>query len=110
MGNSRWSHKRHSCKQARKRATSCPSSVDYWIPGERGCSEWSDWISLPCSQTEDAKLLSGFCRWRVFHTVSCKLQNRSFSLDRNAVVEGPLIVISSVELEHLQQLRPLGRE
>ncbi|GFV89397.1 hypothetical protein TNCV_4152161 [Trichonephila clavipes] len=92
-----------------KRAISCPSPVDYWIPGERGCSGWSDRTSLPCRQIEDAKLLSWFCRWRVFHTVSCKLQNRSFSLDRSAVVEGPRIVRSSVELEPLQQLRPLGR-
>ncbi|GFV93286.1 hypothetical protein TNCV_386501 [Trichonephila clavipes] len=45
-----------------------------------------------------------------YFAVSCKLQNRSFSLDRSAVVEGPRIVRSSVELKPLQQLRPLGRE
>ncbi|GFU08174.1 hypothetical protein TNCV_3766251 [Trichonephila clavipes] len=39
-----------------------------------------------------------------------KLQNRSFSLDRRAVVEGPRIMRFSVELEPLQQLRPPGRE
>ncbi|GFV24819.1 hypothetical protein TNCV_882871 [Trichonephila clavipes] len=110
MVNSWWSRERHSCRQAGKRAISCPSPVDYWIPGKRGCSGWSDRTSLPCHQTEDAKLLSWFCRWRVFHTVSCKRQNRSFSLDRSAVVEGPRIVRSSVELEPLQQLRRLGRE
>ncbi|GFW44436.1 hypothetical protein TNCV_1748651 [Trichonephila clavipes] len=66
--------------------------------------------AVQCRQTEDAKLLSWFCRWRVFHTVSSKLQNRSFSLDWSAVVEGPRIVRSSVELKPLQQLRPLGRE
>ncbi|GFT40364.1 DNA-dependent protein kinase catalytic subunit [Trichonephila clavipes] len=42
MGNSRWSHERHSYKQAGKRTISYPSPVDYWIPGERGCSGWSD--------------------------------------------------------------------
>ncbi|GFX80098.1 hypothetical protein TNCV_2107441 [Trichonephila clavipes] len=36
------SHEQHSCRQARKRAAFCPSPDDYWIPGERGCSEWSD--------------------------------------------------------------------
>ncbi|GFW80174.1 trans-1,2-dihydrobenzene-1,2-diol dehydrogenase [Trichonephila clavipes] len=25
-----------------ERAASCPSPVDYWIPGHRGCSEWPD--------------------------------------------------------------------
>ncbi|GFW68334.1 hypothetical protein TNCV_2263241 [Trichonephila clavipes] len=42
----------------------------------------------------------------LYHAV----RNRSFSLDRSAVVEGPLIVRSSVELEPLQQLRPLSQE
>ncbi|GFV24849.1 hypothetical protein TNCV_883171 [Trichonephila clavipes] len=93
-----------------EKAISCLSLVDYWIPGERGCSGWSDRTSLPCRQTENAKLLSWFCRWRVFHTVSCKLQNQSFCLDRSTVVEGPRIVRSSVEREPLQHLRPLDRE
>ncbi|GFT37996.1 hypothetical protein TNCV_4763881 [Trichonephila clavipes] len=66
--------------------------------------------SMYLSITEDAKLLSWFCRWRVFHTVSCKLQNQSFSLDRSAVVDEPRIGRSSVELKPLHQLRPLGRE
>ncbi|GFX11924.1 hypothetical protein TNCV_2997081 [Trichonephila clavipes] len=42
MGNSRWSRERRSCRQAEKKAVSCPSPVDYWIPEERGCSGWSD--------------------------------------------------------------------
>ncbi|GFU37112.1 hypothetical protein TNCV_1555021 [Trichonephila clavipes] len=58
----------------------------------------------------DGKLLSWFCRWPVFYRVSCKLQNRSFSLDWGNVVEGHRIVRSSFELEPLQQSRPLGRE
>ncbi|GFV82327.1 hypothetical protein TNCV_3443171 [Trichonephila clavipes] len=73
MGNSRWSHERQSCRQARKREIYCPSPVDYWIPGERGCLGWSDRTSPPCRQTEDVKLLSGFCRFRVFRTVTPKL-------------------------------------
>ncbi|GFY22025.1 hypothetical protein TNCV_3296691 [Trichonephila clavipes] len=54
---------------------------------ERVCSEWSYSSSLPTCQTEDVELLSGFSRCRVSHTASCKLQNRSFSLGRSAVVE-----------------------
>ncbi|GFV62924.1 hypothetical protein TNCV_5084071 [Trichonephila clavipes] len=50
------------------------------------------------------------CRWRVFYNVSCKLPNRSSSLDQSAVVEGPRIGRSSVELEPLQQSKPLGRK
>ncbi|GFW43300.1 hypothetical protein TNCV_2923481 [Trichonephila clavipes] len=78
-----------SCRPAGKKTVSCPSPIDYWIPRERDCSGYSDLTSLPRYQTEDLKLLSGFCQWRLFHTVSCKLQNRSFFLNRSAVTEGP---------------------
>ncbi|GFT72408.1 hypothetical protein TNCV_3609481 [Trichonephila clavipes] len=37
-GDIRWSREWHSCRQAGKRLISCSSPVDYWIPGERGCS------------------------------------------------------------------------
>ncbi|GFX09442.1 hypothetical protein TNCV_4698281 [Trichonephila clavipes] len=30
-----------------KKQISCPSPVDYWIPGERGCLGWFDGTSLP---------------------------------------------------------------
>ncbi|GFV79783.1 hypothetical protein TNCV_1726081 [Trichonephila clavipes] len=46
-------------------------------------------------------MLSWLSRRRVFHTVSWKLQNRSFSPDWSAVVEGLRFVRSSVELETL---------
>ncbi|GFV91176.1 hypothetical protein TNCV_896971 [Trichonephila clavipes] len=42
IGNIRWSRERHSCRQAGKRVIPYPSPVDYWIPGERGCSGWFD--------------------------------------------------------------------
>ncbi|GFT46297.1 hypothetical protein TNCV_3126671 [Trichonephila clavipes] len=108
MGNSWWSHEQHSCRQAGKRTTSCPSPVDYWIPGEavqNGPIE-------PLYHAIRMRMQSccpGFVDGEYF-TVSCKLQNRSFSLDPSAVVEEPRIVRSSVELEPLQRLRPLVRE
>ncbi|GFX57664.1 hypothetical protein TNCV_4015291 [Trichonephila clavipes] len=95
-----------------KEAAFCPIPVDSWR--ERGFSGRSDFTSLQNRKTEDVRLLSKFCRWRVYHTSLFQtLQNRSSPLIRVQLYRnytGNPYLRSSVELEPLQQSRPLGRQ